>query len=84
MRCCEFTDETAIVGSFWRWRKGSPPGHCVPETMLTFSPTTCALAEPDVRQSTASEAKVASERETRRSVMNPSRVYDLDKGILSL
>jgi hypothetical protein len=33
-----------MEGSFWRCRKGSPPGHCVPDTMFTFVPATCASA----------------------------------------
>src|SRR5262249_31535417 len=30
--------ETAIDGSFWRCKNGSPPGHCLPETMFTLRP----------------------------------------------
>src|SRR3984957_13656754 len=40
--CSGLRDETAIEGSFWRWRKGSPPGHEVPVTMFTLPPTCCA------------------------------------------
>src|SRR4029077_2424454 len=40
----EFREETATEGSFCRCRNGSPPGHCVPETMLTFGPTVCPVA----------------------------------------
>jgi hypothetical protein len=31
--------ETAIDGSFWRWRYGSPSGSVWPSTMFTFLPT---------------------------------------------
>jgi len=38
--CMGLRVETAMEGSFCRCRKGSPVGHCVPETMLTFCPAT--------------------------------------------
>src|ERR1700722_586826 len=40
--CSGLRDEIALEGSFWRWRKGSPPGHEVPVTILTLPPTCCA------------------------------------------
>src|ERR1022692_3375738 len=42
--CRGLRDETAIEGSFWRCRKGSPPGHWVPVTILTLVPTCCACS----------------------------------------
>src|SRR5580704_9374450 len=43
--CSGLRDEMAIEGSFWRCRKGSPPGHWVPVTILTLVPTCCACSE---------------------------------------
>src|SRR5256885_1932195 len=40
--CMGLRVETAMDGSFCRCRKGSPVGHCAPDTMLTFCPATCA------------------------------------------
>src|ERR1700676_109459 len=42
--CMGLRVETAIDGSFCRCRNGSPLGHFVPDTMLTFWPATCARA----------------------------------------
>src|SRR5579864_3384075 len=42
--CSALRLETAIEGSFWRCRYGSPAGQSVPETILMFWPATCASA----------------------------------------
>src|SRR5271168_821795 len=42
--CIGLRVDTAIDGSFCRCKNGSPVGHFVPETMLTFWPATCATA----------------------------------------
>src|ERR1700688_4105216 len=42
--CSGFRVDTAIDGSFCRCKNGSPFGHFVPDTMLTFCPATCAVA----------------------------------------
>src|SRR5579864_6133437 len=42
--CSGLRLETAIEGSFWRCRYGSPAGQFVPETILMFWPATCAKA----------------------------------------
>src|ERR1051326_3371624 len=48
--------EIATDGSFCRCRKGSPPGNCVPETMLVFC--------PGVWAETAREATTTKQRQT--------------------
>src|SRR5580698_2522120 len=48
--CSGLRVDTAIEGSFCRCKNGSPVGHFVPETMLTFCPATCALAGSAVRK----------------------------------
>jgi hypothetical protein len=47
--------ETARDGSFCRCRNGSPSGHFVPETMLTFGPGICPNA-PNVNSPTATHS----------------------------
>src|SRR6266481_9312871 len=42
--CSGLRVETAMDGSFCLCKKGSPVGHLVPETMLTFCPATCPTA----------------------------------------
>ena len=38
MMCIGFREDTAIEGSFWRCRNGSPVGQVVPETIFVLEP----------------------------------------------
>ena len=60
--------ETAREGSFCRWRKGSPPGYLVPETMLTFSPGVCACAVMEVKTAATRNAWARNARSMRMSI----------------
>jgi hypothetical protein len=71
--------ETAIDGSFCRCKKGSPVGHVVPETMLTFVPATCAFAPGD-STSAPKNARTSMEHRVRAVIFT----VELLKGVESL
>src|SRR5512138_1770455 len=74
MTCCGFTDETAIVGSFWRCRYGSPPGHWTPDTMFTLSPPICARAEAARPKAARRHGAAKTVTTLRRVSMSPPHV----------
>src|SRR5580692_6675811 len=62
--CSGFRVDTAIDGSFCCCKNGSPFGHFVPDTMLTFCPATCAVAGDTVTNA-ATHANASTAHTTR-------------------